>query len=104
MRRYYHATTEEHAMSIIADEKINASIEGGVFVCDTPEDAATMAAIRGHKTIYVFKINVPDDAEVVETFDHNRRLFNFPCYMIEGDVTFDWIDEKDIAAYHITIP
>lgn len=104
MRKYYHATTEENFKSIMfEDEKIRTSIEGMVYVCEDPKDCLKFSILRNfnNQTLYTIGINVPDNIEVIETFDHNYNFFKCRCFGINSEVPIDWIDMKDIFMYNI---
>lgn len=48
--RYFHATTHENAKKIMQDGVIRKGMDGGVYICKQPLEAARFVAIRGHET------------------------------------------------------
>lgn len=64
-KTYYHATTEENVYSIMDDGEIHAGCDGLVYMCINPDHAARFAAVHGLRKIFVLKINIPDNVEVV---------------------------------------
>lgn len=48
--RYFHATTHENAEKIMQDGVIRKGMDGGVYICKQPLEAARFVAIRGHET------------------------------------------------------
>ena len=50
----------------MAQDVINAGIDGGVYLCDTAKDACKFLAIRGVKRIYVFEVEV-NEIQMVES-------------------------------------
>lgn len=94
-KTYYHSTSEPNFYSIIRDKQIITSPEGVVYCCETEEDSLKFAAIRSVCSPYgtaVIVINVPDDIEVEETFDHSEQFFKCKSYGIPCAVPWDWID------------
>lgn len=103
-KTYYHSTSQNNFYGILSDEKINPSPEGIVYCCATPEDCLKFAAVRAlgnnNRTV-VLKIDVPDEAEVEETFDHSETFFKCRCFGIVGEVPLDWIDLDNSHVYKI---
>lgn len=54
--RYFHATTHENAKKIMQDGVIRKGIDGGVYICKQPLEAARFVAIRGHETGTIFEV------------------------------------------------
>lgn len=54
--RYFHATTHENAKKIMQDGVIRKGIDGGVYICKQPLEAARFVAIRGHETGTIFEL------------------------------------------------
>ena len=52
--RYFHATTHENAEKIMQDGVIRKGMDGGVYICKQPLEAARFVAIRGHETGTIF--------------------------------------------------
>ena len=100
-RTYYHSTSEYNFFGILSSGKINPSPEGIVYCCTTPEDCLKFAAVRlsNDNPIVVLKIDVPDEAEVEETFDHSEIFFKCRCFGIVGEVPIDWIDMEVSSIY-----
>ena len=48
--RCFHATTHENAKKIMQDGVIRKGMDGGVYICKQPLEAARFVAIRGHET------------------------------------------------------
>ena len=93
-KTYYHATSKENALSIIRDGVIKPSMEGIVYCCTSMEDCLKFIILRATEgqSIVVFKIDVPDNVEVTETFDHSERFFKCKSYGICSKVPMSWID------------
>ena len=94
-KTYYHSTSEPNFYSILQDKQINTSLEGIVYCCETEEDCLKFAAIRSICSphgVGVIVINVPDDIEVEETFDHSETFFKCKSYGIPCAVPWEWID------------
>ena len=101
-KTYYHSTSQHNFYSILSDEKINPSPEGIVYCCTTPEDWLKFAAVRALSNddpYVVLKIDVPDEAEVEETFDHSEVFFKCRCFGIVGEVPLDWVDLDNSYMY-----
>lgn len=96
-KTYYHSTSESNMRQILSDGHIRTSIEGIVYCCETAEDCLKFAAIRALSSQIstgVLKIDVPDDIEVEETFDHSEKFFKCRCWGIPCAVPIEWIDQK----------
>lgn len=99
---YYHSTSQYNFLGIVSDEKIRTSPEGIVYCCTTPEDCLKFAAVRAFSDAnptVVLKIDVPDEVEVIETFDHSEAFFKCKSYGIVGEVPLDWIDTLESRVY-----
>ena len=55
--RYFHATTHENAEKIMQDGMIQKGMDGGVYICKQPLEAARFVAIRGHETGTIFLLS-----------------------------------------------
>lgn len=73
--RYFHATTHENAKKIMQDGVIRKGMDGGVYICKQPLEAARFVAIRGHETGTIFlgkqiqggkRMNTPDARRIFE--------------------------------------
>lgn len=83
-KTYYHATEEKNFDSIL-EKGILKGIDGVVYVCEKPEEAARFLAIRGIKTIFVFEVHI-EESFISESFDHNERFFRCKAYMYSKDI------------------
>lgn len=72
--RYFHATTHENAEKIMQDGVIRRGMDGGVYICKQPLEAARFVAIRGHETGTIFEVEL-EERKVVEAHDHNEAFF-----------------------------
>lgn len=95
MKYYYHATSYENWESIFNDYEIKQSMEGGVFVSDTPESAIAFVRVgmlRGNaddgniEKVVVLTIGVSESSGlIVEPTEHSN------AYLIVGDVSYDYV-------------
>lgn len=87
MEKYYHATPYENLGDIICNG-INAGIDGLVYMCKQPKEAASFIAIRGIKDILVVEIKVYKAMEknVIETFDHSEAFFKCRAFGYKGNI------------------
>ena len=53
--KYYHATGVENSGKILV-EGLKAGIDGGVYLCEKPEDAMKFLYIRGITTIDIYEV------------------------------------------------
>lgn len=83
--RYFHATTHENAKKIMQDGVIRKGIDGGVYICKQPLEAARFVAIRGHETGTIFEVEL-EERKVVEAHDHNEAFFGCKAYMYMDDI------------------
>ena len=74
--RYFHATTHENAEKIMQDGVIRKGMDGGVYICKQPLEAARFVAIRGHETGTIFEVEL-EDRKVFEAHDHNEEFFGY---------------------------
>lgn len=86
MKKFYHATTIEK-LPIILNEGLRAdlNIEGIVYLCEKPEDAAKFMMVRGYKDFIVLECEL-DEREVVEQFDHSQSFFKCRCWGLSRNV------------------
>lgn len=83
--RYFHATTHENAEKIMQDGVIRRGMDGGVYICKQPLEAARFVAIRGHETGTIFEVEL-EERKVVEAHDHNEAFFGCKAYMYMDDI------------------
>lgn len=83
----YHATDMENLGSILSNG-IRPSIEGIVFLAETPEDAIKFIMLRGYPQIVALKVDVED---VFETFDHNSNFYSCRAFAVKGTIEPDSI-------------
>lgn len=83
--RYFHATTHENAEKIMQDGVIRKGMEGGVYICKQPLEAARFVVIRGHETGTIFEVEL-EERKVVEAHDHNEAFFGCKAYMYMDDI------------------
>lgn len=89
MSKYYHGTSYNNLLKIINDGKIKHSIEGGVYLAKTKEDALKFVALRFYnEDIAIIEVNV-DDNNIEETFDHNEEFFKCKAYIYNGDISIE---------------
>lgn len=74
--RYFHATTHENAEKIMQDGVIRKGMDGGVYICKQPLEAARFVAIRGHETGTIFEVEL-EERKIVEAHDHNEAFFGY---------------------------
>ena len=103
--KYYHATTEDKAISIVNDGEIKVGIDKVTYLCTTPGDAVKFVAIRGNKQAIVLEIEVPDESLIQESFDHNRnffgcRAFTYPVNDVR--ITLDY--NIGYSFFHFSLP
>ena len=83
--RYFHATTYANADSIIKDGVIRKGMDGGVYVCKQPLEAARFTVIRGQEEGSIFEVEL-EDRKVFEAHDHNEAFFGCKAYMYMDDI------------------
>lgn len=83
--RYFHATTHENAEKIMQDGVIRKGIDGGVYICKQPLEAARFIVIRGHETGTIFEVEL-EDRKVFEAHDHCEAFFGCKAYMYMDDI------------------
>lgn len=91
--KYYHATTMSNYLSIINDGFIRPGCDGIVYLCKKPEDALKFTYIRGLKEIIVLTIDLPDDTDVAETFDHSYAFFKCKSFGVSEPISSKFIKE-----------
>lgn len=64
---------------------IRKGIDGGVYICKQPLEAARFVAIRGHETGTIFEVEL-EERKVVEAHDHNEAFFGCKAYMYMDDI------------------
>ena len=81
MRKLYHATPYNNLYSIL-EHGINIGV-GGVYMCETPNDAAKFLAVRGIKDILVVEVKIPKKLEytISESFDHSYAFFKCRAFV-----------------------
>lgn len=86
MKKFYHATTNEK-VAIILKEGLRAdlNIEGIVYLCEKPEDAAKFLMVRGYKDFVVLECEL-DESELEEQFDHSQSFFRCRCWGLPRNV------------------
>lgn len=84
-RRYFHATTHENAKKIMQDGVIRKGLEGGVYICKKPLEAARFVAIRGNDTGTILEVEL-EERKIVEAHDHNEAFFGCKAYMYMDDI------------------
>lgn len=60
-----------------------------------------MLALHFINEITIFEIDVPDDIQVIESFDHNSNIIKCDAYLIMSDIPTDWITDELVYEYHI---
>lgn len=83
--RYFHATTHENAEKIMQDGAIRKGMDGGVYICKQPLEAARFIVIRGYETGTIFEVEL-EDRKVFEAHDHNEAFFDCKAYMYMDDI------------------
>lgn len=86
---WYHATTEEGYQSILKDLEIKPGFDGCVYLCEKPEEAARFVILRTFSTAIVLGIELPDDADIQESFDHSQSFFQCKAYTYESSIHAD---------------
>lgn len=84
----YHATNYENLGSILA-EGIKPSMEGIVYLADTPENAVKFVWFRGWKKILILRVNVEG---AYKTYDHSKEFFQCDAYGYQGPISVESID------------
>lgn len=89
MSKYYHGTSYNNFRKIINDGKIKHSIEGGVYLAKSKEDALKFVFFRFcNEDVAIIEMDL-DDNYIEETFDHDEGFFKCKAYIYKGDVTID---------------
>lgn len=73
--RYFHATTHENAKKIMQDGVIRKGIDGGVYICKQPLEAARFVAIRGHETGTIFEVELEENDFFFKCFVQKHKIF-----------------------------
>lgn len=94
MRYLYHATDFKNAESILVNG-IKPSADGVVYMTENPIDCVKFLAIRGIRDIIVFRVKIlkRDEVNIIETFDHNKRIFGCRCFGYIGRIEHDKINK-----------
>ena len=66
---------------------IRKGMDGGVYICKQPLEAARFVAIRGHETGTIFEVEL-EERKIVEAHDHNEAFFGCKAYMYMDDMGF----------------
>lgn len=87
MRYMYHATSMDKLVDIL-ETGLKPGVDGVVYLCEKPFDAAKFLIVRGLKEIIVFKVKIykKDEKKIVETFDHNTAYFKCRAYGYQGEI------------------
>lgn len=86
MAKYYHGTSYSNLLKIIEDGKIKTSMEGIVYLAKTKEEAFKFVALRYMtEDIAVIELEL-DESKIIETFDHNQKIFKARAFGYEGDI------------------
>lgn len=84
IKKYYHATSEECAKSIVRDGKIKCNY-GEIFLAETIDDALKFLFFRQLDKVVIFEVEL-DENKVVESFDHNAAFFGCRAWMTFEDI------------------
>lgn len=86
MSKYYHGTSCSNLLKIIKDGKIKTSMEGIVYLAKTKEDAFKFVALRYiTEDIVIIELEL-NDSKIVETFDHNQKIFKAKAFGYEDEI------------------
>lgn len=89
MKKFYHATTNEKLSKILKEGlRADLNIEGIVYLCERPEDAAKFLLVRGYKDCIVLECEL-DERELEEQFDHSQSFFKCKCWGLSRNVKPD---------------
>ena len=94
MKVMYHATDYDNLYSILENGlKVN-SIDGLVYLAETPEDALKFVCLRGYKKIVSFKVKIykKDEDKLIETFDHSYNFFKCRSFGYMGNIPPEHIE------------
>lgn len=97
--KFYHATTKDNAIAIMADGVIKRGL-GGVFFCKDPHDACKFLLLRGVRDIAVITVDLKED-EVEESFDHSEAFFQCKAYTHYDDIKLN--GTEDFTLYHFDL-
>lgn len=81
--RYFHATTHENAKKIMQDGVIRKGMDGGVYICKQPLEAARFVAIRGYETGTIFEVEL-EERKIVEAHDHKKTIQGVQCTKVQA--------------------
>lgn len=94
MKKFYHATTNEKLFAILEKGlRADLNVEGIVYLCEKPEDAAKFLLVRGCKDFVVLECEL-DEREVEEQFDHSQSFFRCRCWGLPRNVKPDEFTTK----------
>lgn len=98
---YYHATTEDCLTEIMKSGEIKVGIDGCIYLCKDPKDAAKFLAIRLIDPIIVITLDL-DECDIQEQFDHSPNFFKCRAYGCMRNIFVDEILE--INQYTTRLP
>lgn len=92
MKKYYHATSYDNLTSILCDG-LRTSMEGIVYMTETPIDAVKFVALRMIPKILVVEIKTlkKHEENIIETTDHNYDFFKCKSYGYVGNIDSNMI-------------
>ena len=74
--KYYHATLEHNALSIMEEGKIHCGCDRVVYLADSAANAVKFVALRTlGQPVVVFELDELDESKIAESFDHNASFF-----------------------------
>lgn len=88
MKIMYHATDMKNLASILDNGLIANNFEGIVYLAEKPEDALKFVVLRCYDEIVLLKVKIykKDEGKLIETFDHNPRIFKCRAFGFMGNI------------------
>ena len=90
-KKFYHATPLRNLNSILSSGEIRKGCDGLVYLAESEQDALKFIAIRCFDEIVVLEIEVPDEQQVIETFDHSYSFFQCRAFAYPENISTNCI-------------
>ena len=95
----YHGTPKKNVFSIMK-EGLKEGIDGGVYLCETIEDALQFMALKRYQTgetiFAVIPVYLDENDKVYAAEDHNSRIIKVKAYYHDGSIPAEKV-EQDLS-------
>lgn len=77
----------------ILEKGLLKGFDGVVYLTKKPDESVRFLAFRFVNEITVFEVNIPKQYKdkVMESFDHNEKVFGCKAYMYLDDIPKEWV-------------